>query len=248
MKSNFFLVLTFLFLLGGITQGQIPDRQVIRVMPCSLNPGYSMDEVVTLARAYDFGQHAPDAVYFREALYVGTGFAENYDFTVAFFYPSYSELIRRRGAQRATPTSSSGLLARDMMTCGTPRLLNSHTANQGADLLEPLTVMMNQRCELNGKTLADAIRIGATVANNFAAEGLNPHAAVDVRTYGGNTINTNEQVFLRFVPPTAAEAGKMNDLILDGFNFTQGIGSDSRLSCTLPNFWLSHRIFVRDSQ
>ena len=248
MKSSLFPVLTLLFVLGGITHAQIPDRQVIRVMPCSLHPGYSMDEVVTLARAYDFGEYAPDAVYFREALYVGSRFTENYDFTVAFFYPSYSELIRRRGNQRSAPASSSGVLARDMLTCGSPLLLNSHTANQGADLLEPLTVMMNQRCELNGRSLADAIRVGSTVANNFAAEGLNPHAAVDLRTYGGNPIKTNEQVSLRFVPPNATDAGQMNDLILDGSNFTQGVGRDSRLSCDLPNFWLSHRIFVSESQ
>ena len=70
-----------------------------RMRFCSINPGYSMADVVETARAFEWSDStAPGVVIFREAIAVSADF--EYDFIFDSYYPSYSDLVEKRVAFR----------------------------------------------------------------------------------------------------------------------------------------------------
>lgn len=235
-----------LLLTAGTAVAQETESSVVRLMPCSLNNGYSMGDVVAVARDFSFSDNAPDAVIFREALYVSSDVREDFDFAIASVYPSYAELGRRRGAQRNAATSTNGIVPQDMMRCRPPFLMNSYIASEGGGFPNDQTLTLSQACELNGNSLTDAIQYASLVAGNFLSEGIDAATRVNVGTFGGRPGPLNERVIIRFAPSTATDMTTTMDLVRNGFDYTKGSSSTTPITCNKPNLWLSHRIFVRE--
>ena len=80
------------------THGQeIPAGALVRIIDCSLQDGVTMADAVAQARSYSWDETSPNLVFFRQSVYGGS-YRENYDFTIASYFPSYGEMIRRFNA------------------------------------------------------------------------------------------------------------------------------------------------------
>ena len=71
---------------------------------------------------------------------------------------------------------------------------------------------------------------------------MNAYAAVDVRFFGGNTIQQGSQVGMRFVFPNAEEFGTAMEILRnEGPNQL-----DDGITCNGGSLWVSHRIYLAD--
>ena len=73
---------------------EVPPGALVQIINRSLHDGVTMAEAVELARSQTWDETSPGAVFFRQSVYGGS-YRENYDFRIASYFPSYSEMISR---------------------------------------------------------------------------------------------------------------------------------------------------------
>ena len=167
MKKLIVLFFVVTFGLGSVvTQAQdveLPAGNVVRVSNCTiLDNRFSFNDVVERAKALDFGDNAPNMVWFRRPIYASPEYSKQFDFQIGMYYPSYAEMFERRVA------SGNDSYGRLPISCGTPYVIRSLGAGQpgnGARLADQTALTMS-RCSLNeGFSIRDAYgRISAVQA------------------------------------------------------------------------------------
>ena len=66
---------------------------VVRTRNCNVNDGYPFSDVVTAARALPRDSNSPNLVFMREAVLASPEYQENWDFQLAYYYPSYKVML-----------------------------------------------------------------------------------------------------------------------------------------------------------
>ena len=226
----------------------IPTGPLVRIIQCSLHDGVTMAEAVELGRAQTYDESSPSAVFFRQSIYGGS-YRESSDFTIASYFPSYSEMIRRVGAEIARPDTRmrTGTRGRDLFTCdpATLRLTHSHPVNQGNNdgFTGDGTLMTTRFCRVNdGQTMADAYAFAQGVARNYANAGDNSLYSMYTLELGpiGDTV-AGRGLVLATVPATPEAFGERMDLRRNGLDALEGL-RPLPVSCDAPSMWFTHAI------
>ena len=114
MKKFSLTLLSLVFLLCPIlSQAQDNTRAVIRFVGCSIDEGFTFDQVVDKAMA-KLGENSPNAVFLRRPIYSTDALMESTDILIAAYYTNHSEMVERRVALGA---DSRGNLP---ISCGAP--------------------------------------------------------------------------------------------------------------------------------
>ena len=74
----------FFFFSPILSQAQDNTRSVIRFVNCTIDDGFTFDEVVEKAKKLDFGENSPNAVFFRRPIYATNSLMENVDMMFYF--------------------------------------------------------------------------------------------------------------------------------------------------------------------
>ena len=226
---------------------EVPPGALVQIINCSLHDGVTMAEAVELARSQTWDETSPGAVFFRQSVYGGS-YREDYDFTIASYYPSYSEQIRRFSAAISRPDTRmrTGRRGTDLFTCdpATLRLTQAHPVNPENDGFPgDATIMTTRFCRVNdGKTIADAYTFAQGIASNFANAGDTSLAQMYTLEQGpiGDTVYGRGVVFAT-VPATPAAFGERQDLRRDGFDPLEGL-RPLPVSCDAPAMWFTSAI------
>ena len=237
------VIVAFFFTVTAHGQ-EIPAGALIRIIDCSLQDGVTMADAVEQARSYSWDETSPNAVFFRQSVYGGS-YRENYDFRIASYFPSYSEMLSRYSAEKARQrrTKSAGFYTCDPAT---RRLTQAHPVNPGNNdgFTGDATLMTTRFCRLNdGKTIADAWEFAQGVASNFANAGDTSLYQVWTRELGpvGATVAGSPGLILATVPATPEAFGERMDLRRDGFDPLEGL-RPLPVSCDFPGMWITHAI------
>ena len=221
---------------------EVPPGALVQIIDCSLQDGVTMADAVAQARSYSWDETSPNLVFFRQSVYGGS-YRENYDFRIASYFPSYSEMISRFSAEKARQrqTRSAGFFTCDPVT---RRLIQAHPVNPENDgFAGDGTLMTTRFCRLNdGKTIADAHTFAQGVASNFANAGDTSLAQMYTLEQGpiGDTVYGRGVVFAT-VPATPAAFGEREDLRRDGFDPLEGL-RPLPVSCDAPAMWFTSAI------
>ena len=221
MKNKGFLTTLLVLFSFHVMPGQaqdfdIPPGAVVRMINCTISGDrFSFNDVVERARELDFDENAPNMIFFRQPIYTSSQYQENWDFQIAGYYSSYTEMVDRRVA------SGNGSYGRLPISCGSPMVVRNIPANQG-DGLEAQTAMLTRFCSLNeGASVRGAYNRLRTAAENVAAAGNNTLAQVG---------------------STRQELTERMDMQRNGFRPIQG-NSSPAFSCDRPSMWATNRIY-----
>ena len=225
---------------------EMPAGALVRTISCSLNEGTSMADAVEWARGVPRDESSPNFIFFRQAIFNGNFRASN-DFTIASYYPSYTEMVRRVGANNARPDNRvrPGTRASDLFTCDGSTMavaLNRFVNPDNNDgFTGDATLMTTRFCRLNdGATAADAYAFAQGVARNFRAAGDSSLMQMYTRALGpvGNTAPRG--LVLAAVPATAAGLAARMDLAREGLNVLEGLTLP--MSCDYPAMWRTNEM------
>ena len=104
-------------------QQMIPAGAVVRTLNCTIDQGFTFDEVVERARNLDRDDSSAQSVFMRRPIYTTAEYQETWDVQIAAYYPSYAEMLERRSAAGNT----GGRLP---LTCGNPSVVRAITGHQ----------------------------------------------------------------------------------------------------------------------
>ncbi len=243
MKSVITVTTTLTLCLGASFASAQGNVLATRTMACTINSGYTMADVVETARSFEWSEDtAPGAVMMRSK--VAAANSPEWDFLIDAYYPSFSDMIEKRGnflQQRADSNGRRGL--NGVATCSeNVRISSVRFANPppgGAGSIPPLTAVVSFGCDLNGATVADAV----TLANAFG-QNAGAGAAVVSRNFGGPSIPFNSQVGMRLFFPSFPEFGAAFDRLQQN---TQPQNPDNPISCSIGSLWASYLIHQRSN-
>ena len=241
MKNKKFLTILLVLFSFHVMPGQaqdldIPPGAVVRMINCTITGDrFSFNDVVERARELDFDENAPNMIFFRQPIYTSSQYQENWDFQIAGYYSSYTEMVDRRVA------SGNGSYGRLPISCGSPMVVRNIPANQG-DGLEAQTAMLTRFCSLNeGASVRGAYNRLRTAAENVAAAGNNTLLQMWLPGVGGE-LNSNFDFVLAQVGSTRQELTERMDMQRNGFRPIQG-NSSPAFSCDRPSMWATNRIY-----
>lgn len=256
MKNNplcrFMLTAAILttLLLAIATQAQaqnIPSGPLVRIVNCSLHDNIRMNEVVRWGRAQQRDDSSPGAVFFRQAVFGGR-YRESNDFTIASYYPSYSEMLARVAKSMARPDARlrTGTRGSDLFSCdpASARLTHAHPVNPGNNdgFAGDNTLMTTRFCRLNdGSTMADAYEFARGVARNYANAGDRTLYQMYTLEQGPVGSTDGQGVVFAHVPATSASFGERMDLVRDGFDPLEGL-RPLPVACDYPSMWRTYAI------
>jgi hypothetical protein len=245
--KNILLISSFLipFIFSSATRAQ-QQNSVMRMTACSLNPGYSMDEAVAIARDFPWSDNAPSGVFWREPIaYTGNN-TPTWDFLSVAYFNGYADMIENLSAFRNRDIGRNGITFRDFASCNPlVRILDAHPANPG-DIFDDTesTIMTSFSCTLNGETTAqDAVAVVRGMGNN-----LDVSSQVTTRRYGGPPIAGGNQIGMSFVYSDANDFGETLDLIASGeISPNTGLGGGNPMTCNNGSMYITHRIYGGDN-
>lgn len=225
----------FFFFSPILSQAQDNTRSVIRFVNCTIDDGFTFDEVVEKAKKLDFGENSPNAVFFRRPIYATDSLMENVDITIAAYYSNHSEMVERRVALGA---DSRGNLP---INCRAPTVWRSYSVNQGAGPFEQ-TAMLTHLCTLNdGVTPRSAFNRISTIAENYANAGDDSLVQMNIPSLGGGDNQRN--FYLAVVGSSRENLTRQLDMRFDGLRPELGNNSVSSFSCETPNLWSTTTIY-----
>jgi hypothetical protein len=249
MKKLIVLFFVVTFGLGSVvTQAQdvdVPAGAVVRMTNCTISNGtglneFSFNDVVERARALDFNENAPNMIWFRQPIYTTPEYQEKYDFQIAMYYPSYTEMISRRVADGNNP------YGRLPISCGTPMVVrNINITRINPSPLEDQTAMLTRRCSLSeGSSVRDSYNILRANVEAIAAEGNNTLAQMWLPGLGGR-MNRDFDFVLAQVGSTVQELTERMDMTRTGsippsYNAAPGTRA---FSCDRRGMWATNRIY-----
>ena len=241
MKNKKFLTILLVLFSFHVIPGQaqdieMPPGAVVRMTNCTITDDrFSFNDVVERARELDFDENAPNVIFFRQPIYTSSQYQENWDFQIAGYYSSYTEMVDRRVA------SGNGSYGRLPISCGSPMVVRNIAANPGNGLA-PETAMLTRRCSLNeGASTRGAYNRLRTGAENVSAAGNNTLLQMWLPGVGG-PLNSNFDFILAQVGPTRQELTERMDMQRDGFRPLRG-NSAPAFSCDRPSMWATSRVY-----
>jgi hypothetical protein len=249
MKKLIVLFCVVTFGLGSVvTQAQdvdVPAGAVVRMTNCTISNGtglneFSFNDVVERARALDFNENAPNMIWFRQPIYTTPEYQEKYDFQIAMYYPSYTEMISRRVADGNNP------YGRLPISCGTPMVVrNINITRINPSPLEDQTAMLTRRCSLSeGSSVRDSYNILRANVEAIAAEGNNTLAQMWLPGLGGR-MNRDFDFVLAQVGSTVQELTERMDMTRTG-SIPPSYNAAPRtraFSCDRRGMWATNRIY-----
>ena len=236
-----FKLITFTFLAFSISPLFAQTNNIVeRGFACSINDGYSMRDVVDVARNFEWSEDAaPAVVIFRSAVAVAGEFQNSWDFVFASYYPSYADMVEKRGVFLNRSGGRTGVGLSDVATCGDRvRISNMQFSSQSEGGPPAFSLAASWVCELNGDTFADALNMASGGEQAF---GSNARAAVTRRAFGGPPIQNNSQVEIRMTFPSAADFGAGFDAI------QQGTPPANAITCSGGSMWAQYLIHSRNN-
>jgi hypothetical protein len=213
---------------------------VERTFACSLIGGYTIQDAVSVMRAFEWDEDfAPGAVLVREAAYGSTSFREDWDFVVNLYYPSMADLTEKRLAFRARTGGSEGYDLTDVARCSNAPRLNSVDFVPGqanGDDPAETTVQISTICDRNGAPLSGVVSAAENIAN-LMGPNLRGVQIVN-RQFGGPTQTMGSQVGYRLTFNTPDGFATAMDTLRT--NQPEQAGG---VSCNVPSAWLIHRVY-----
>tara|TARA_B100001250_G_scaffold413931_1_gene449829 strand:- start:2503 stop:3228 length:726 start_codon:yes stop_codon:yes gene_type:complete len=220
-----------------IALAQDNDRSVIRIVNCSIDNGFTYDEVVERARNIDWGENSPNAVFFRRPIYTSDEYQQNNDLMIAAYYPNHTEMVNRRVA---LGNNSRGNLP---ITCSSPQVTRTYNVSGEPSSFEE-TAMTTRFCSLNDDaSLFSAFNRISTVAENYVAAGDDSLVQMNIPSLGGPA-NSPWDFVLSVVGSSREGLTERMDMRLEGFRAEVGNGDNSSFSCDRPALWATTRIYT----
>ena len=236
-----FKLITFTFLAFSISPLFAQTNNIVeRGFACSINDGYSMRDVVEVARNFEWSEDAaPAVVIFRSAVAVAGEFQNSWDFVFASYYTSYADMVEKRGVFLNRSGGRTGVGLSDVATCGDRvRISNMQFSSQSEGGPPAFSLAASWVCELNGDTFADALNMASGGEQAF---GSNARAAVTRRAFGGPPIQNPSQLEIRMTSPSAADFGVGFDAI------QQGTPPANAITCSGGSMWAQYLIHSRNN-
>ena len=128
-----YLAFFFIPLMLGSTAIQAQDnaRSIVRIVNCTINDGFTYDEVVNRAKNnINWGENSPNAVFFRRPIYTSDEYQQNNDLMIAAYYSNHTEMVNRRVA---VGNNSRGNLP---ITCASPQVVRTYNVSGEASSFE----------------------------------------------------------------------------------------------------------------
>ena len=244
MKNYTFIFLLIAAFLSSATTFAQSQNTITRSRACTINPGYSMSDVVSISRDFSFSEDsAPNAVFFREPTAYTNDTPPNWDFIMVQYYSGYEDLVSKRSVQRNRTAARNGITFDDLASCSvTGRISDVYVGNQETTFDDTeATLMTTRRCNLNGETsVQDAVAIAETMGSNLGA-----YSAVSARRYGGPRITGGSQISMSFVYSDPQDFGATLDDMKSGLiNPNEGLGGGTPMTCEIGTLWVSHRVYA----
>ena len=201
-----------------------------------------MADVVETARAFEWAEEvSPRGVVFRSKVAVSrpANRSIEFDFIADFIYPSYADMVDKRGAFLRRQAESDGRRTLDgVATCSDNVLMRSgRNAAQlpgGPGSQEPLTAIATTSCELNGATIADAV----AAATSFG-ENLGSGSVVLSPAFGGRQRPIGSTAQMLFIFQSFPDFGAAWDRLEQNLRTRD---PQNPISCSVPSLWASYRI------
>lgn len=244
MRFNL-VFLTALFLVGTSVVSAQTNVGAMRMLACTINPGSTIADVVETARGFEWADETAPAFVGIRSRVAGSG-GSQYDFIIDSYYPSYADMIEKRGAflrSRAGRNGRRGLAG--VATCSDNVLIRNATpagaVPGGPGSIQPLTAAVSTLCELNGATVADAVAMAGRFAGNLGAG-----AGVLSQGFGTGSqrIPFNSRVGMRFIFPSYPDFGTAIDRLNQS---AAAADPENPISCGVPSLWTAYRIHSRNN-
>ncbi len=242
MKKLILLVCTLIFGVDSIiTQAQdlqIPAGAVVRQANCVItDERLTFQDILDRARQLQFSENAPDAMFFRRPVYASPDYDQNYDFMIAQYYPSYSEMAARRIPQG---NSAYGRLA---ISCDTASVVRNIPVSAG-DGLEDFSLMTTRFCTLNpGATARAAFSRAREAMLNIERDSGNDTMMQMWLPGLGGQMNTDFDFVAAHIGSNPQELMERLDLFRDGYRAGAGNNREATHSCARPSLWATYRVF-----
>ena len=233
------IILTFWGILTAPAFGQT-DNIVERSFACNINDGYTMRDVAEVARNWEWSEDAaPAVVIFRSAVAVAGEFQNDWDFVFASYYPSYADMVEKRGVFLNRPGGTTGNTLSDIATCGDRvRISNMRFASERNGDIAEFSLAASYECELNGTTFDDALDRARAGEQAF---GSGARASVTSRAFGGPAVQFNSQVNIRVGFPSVADFGAGMDSI------QQNAPPPNAMTCGRASMWAQYLIHSQNN-
>ncbi|MEE2790460.1 MAG: hypothetical protein VX453_02385 [Acidobacteriota bacterium] len=214
-----------------------------RTTACTINPGYSMADVVATARNFEWSEDtSPGVVLMRGKVAAANN--PQFDFLIDAYYPSYADMVEKRGAflqRQAGRNGRRGLggvaTCNDNVRISSVRPAAAPPGGPGA--IPPLTAVVSFGCELNGAAVTDAVALANTFGQSVGAG-----AAVVSRNFGGPSVPFNSRVGMRLFFSSFPDFGASFDRLQQN---TQTPNPENPISCNTGSLWASYLIHQRDN-
>lgn len=215
----------------------------VRSLACTINPGYTLADVVETARSFEWSEEvSPGFVAFRSKVAVSrpANSTFEFDFIWDFVYPSYADMVDKRGAFLRRQAESDGRRTLDgVATCSDNVLMRSARVAAPLPSTEPLTAMVTTSCELNGATVADAV----AMATGFG-ETLGAGSVVLSPAFGGQRRPIGSTVRMLFIFPSFPDFGAAWDRLEQNLPARD---PQNPISCSVPSLWAQNRIHSQNN-
>ena len=242
MKKLTLLVCLLTFCAGSMTAQtqdlQIPAGAVVRQANCVItDERLTFQDILDRARQLQFSENAPNAMFFRVPVYASPEYDQNYDFMIAQYYSSYSEMGERRIAQG---NSAYGRLA---ISCDTASVVRNIQVSPGNGL-EDFSLMTTNFCTLNSGVTARAAysRAREAMANIARDSGNDTMMQMWLPGLGGE-MNPDFDFVSAHVASDPQELMERLDLFREGYRAGLGNNRESTHSCARPSLWATYRVF-----
>ena len=236
------LCLVVMLILGLSATGQAQDdniADIARVSNCTIDDGFTFNDVVERAKSFPRSENAPDRVFFRRPIYTSAQYQESWDFQLVMFYPGFTEMANRRIAQGNR--GRGGL----PISCSAAQVLRNFTAHRVSPeaFTNPSTAMTTSFCQLTDGSLRGAFNRIRTVSQNYADAGIEALVSMYVPGLGG-PLNRNADFLLAVVGTSREELTESLDLRLNGFRPELGNNSTAGFVCDRPSLWETTTILL----
>ena len=217
---------------------QIPAGAVVRQANCVITDDrLTFQDILDRARQLQFSENAPDAMFFRLPVYASPDYDQNYDFMIAQYYPSYSEMAARRIPQG---NSAYGRLA---ISCDTASVVRNIQVSAG-DGLEDFSLMTTRFCTLNpGATARAAFSRSREAMLNIERDSGNDTMMQMWLPGLGGQMNTDFDFVAAHIGSNPQELMERLDLFRDGYRAGAGNNREATHSCARPSLWATYRVF-----
>ena len=216
---------------------QIPAGAVVRQVNCQITGDrLNFADILERARQLEFNDNSPNMVYFRQPIYASPQYHANWDFMIAQYYPSFSEMAERRIAEGDNAYGRLGI------SCGTASVVRNIPVDEG-DGLEDFSLMTTQFCNLNAGATGRAAYARAREAMANIARDSGNTTAMQMWLPGlGGEMNPAFDFVSAHVGTNAAELMERLDLFRDGYRGLALSGRADTHTCSRPSLWSTNRV------